>query len=72
LGRLLKAHPPYVHFRPLSLAVAGMVQTPLAPADDTAFTRPLSITARYLKSSGNAVLFFGMGSMIGKARLALN
>jgi hypothetical protein len=59
-----------IHFRPLSLAVAGMVQTPLAPADDTAFTRPLSITARYLKS-GMPFVLLRMGSMIGKARLAL-
>ena len=41
---------------PLSFAVAGInCQKPFAPADDVAFIRALSATAKYLKSSGWSV-----------------
>ena len=45
-------------------------QKPFAPAGEVTFSKPLSINAKYLKSSGR-LFFFSMGSIIGKYFSAL-
>jgi len=62
---------PHHYFKSYFFPTLSMIcQKPVAPEEETALYNPLSITARYLKSSG--ILFFlSIGSITGNHRWAL-